>query len=174
MTIAEIAKDTPRISRSYMSTHRGTSEHETPAHKAHRDSGQPCKGELRVKGGRAVAVRTADGDTVQVRRAVIANTSAPQLYQSTASRRRAARVAAAKPRAFCLERTRSQSQLRVERHHPVAIGKSQRRRYRPSRRRSRRIDPLDGRPEHRDASRPSVHVVWTDDDRRPQPVSRRD
>ena len=35
-----------------------------------------------VKGGRAVAVRTADGGTVRVRRAVIANTSAPQLYQS--------------------------------------------------------------------------------------------
>ena len=35
-----------------------------------------------VKGGRAVAVRTAGGDTVQVRRAVIADTSAPQLYQS--------------------------------------------------------------------------------------------
>ena len=92
----------------------------------------------------------------------------------SASRRRAARVAAAKPRAFCLGHTRSQSQLRVERHHPVAVGKSQRRRHRPSRRRSRRIDPLDGRPEHRDASRPSVHVVRTDDDRRPQPVSRRD
>jgi phytoene dehydrogenase-like protein len=35
-----------------------------------------------VKGGRVVAVRTADGDTVRVRRAVIADTSAPQLYQS--------------------------------------------------------------------------------------------
>lgn len=35
-----------------------------------------------VKGGRAVAVRTADGGTVRVRRAVIADTSAPQLYQS--------------------------------------------------------------------------------------------
>ena len=35
-----------------------------------------------VKGERAVAVRTAGGDTVQVRRAVIADTSAPQLYQS--------------------------------------------------------------------------------------------
>jgi phytoene dehydrogenase-like protein len=34
-----------------------------------------------VKGGRAVAVRTADGETVRVRRAVIADTSAPQLYQ---------------------------------------------------------------------------------------------
>jgi phytoene dehydrogenase-like protein len=35
-----------------------------------------------VKGGRAVAVRTAGGDTVQVRRAVIADTSAPHLCQS--------------------------------------------------------------------------------------------
>jgi phytoene dehydrogenase-like protein len=38
-----------------------------------------------VKGGRAVAVRTADGDTVRVRRAVIADTSAPQLYRSLLS-----------------------------------------------------------------------------------------
>ena len=127
-----------------------------------------------VKGGRAVAVRTADGDTVRVRRAVIADTSAPQLYQSLLPADALPAVAAAKPRAFCLGHTRSQSQLRVERHHPLAVGKSQRRRHRPSRRRSRRIDPLDGRPEHRNASRPSVHVVRTDDDRRPQPVSRRD
>ncbi|MCW2651706.1 MAG: FAD-dependent oxidoreductase [Mycobacterium sp.] len=34
-----------------------------------------------VRGGRAVAVRTADGATVRVRRAVVADTSAPQLYQ---------------------------------------------------------------------------------------------
>ena len=37
---------------------------------------------IKVKSGRAVAVRTAGGDTVRVRRAVIADTSAPQLYQS--------------------------------------------------------------------------------------------
>jgi phytoene dehydrogenase-like protein len=125
-----------------------------------------------VNGGRAVAVRTAGGDTVQVRRAVIADTSAPQLYQSLLPAD-ALPESLAKPRAFCLGHTRSQRQLRVERHHPVAVGKSQRRRHRPSRRRSRRVDPPDGRPEHRDASRPSVHVVRTDDDRRPQPVSRR-
>jgi phytoene dehydrogenase-like protein len=34
-----------------------------------------------VRGGRAVAVRTADGATVTCRRAVIADTSAPQLYR---------------------------------------------------------------------------------------------
>ncbi|BBZ27599.1 dehydrogenase [Mycolicibacterium madagascariense] len=34
-----------------------------------------------VSGGRATAVRTADGTTVRCRRAVIADTSAPQLYQ---------------------------------------------------------------------------------------------
>ncbi|MBN3459579.1 NAD(P)/FAD-dependent oxidoreductase [Mycobacterium sp. DSM 3803] len=34
-----------------------------------------------VSGGRAVAVRTSGGDTVQVRRAVIADTSAPRLYR---------------------------------------------------------------------------------------------
>jgi phytoene dehydrogenase-like protein len=35
-----------------------------------------------VKGGRVVAVRTAGGDTVRVRRAVITDSSAPQLCQS--------------------------------------------------------------------------------------------
>ena len=35
---------------------------------------------IEVSGGRAVAVRTADGSTVRVRRAVIADTSAPSLY----------------------------------------------------------------------------------------------
>jgi phytoene dehydrogenase-like protein len=35
---------------------------------------------IEVRGGRAVAVYTADGATVQVRRAVIADTSAPRLY----------------------------------------------------------------------------------------------
>lgn len=34
-----------------------------------------------VNGGRAVAVRTADGATLRVRRAVIADTSAPRLYE---------------------------------------------------------------------------------------------
>jgi phytoene dehydrogenase-like protein len=36
---------------------------------------------IEVSGRRAVAVRTADGDTVRVRRAVVADTSAPMLYQ---------------------------------------------------------------------------------------------
>ncbi len=35
---------------------------------------------IQVSGGRAVAVRTVDGSTVRVRRAVIADTSAPRLY----------------------------------------------------------------------------------------------
>jgi phytoene dehydrogenase-like protein len=35
---------------------------------------------IQVRGGRAVAVHTADGTTVRVRRAVIADTSAPRLY----------------------------------------------------------------------------------------------
>jgi phytoene dehydrogenase-like protein len=35
---------------------------------------------IEVRGGRAAAVHTADGATVQVRRAVIADTSAPRLY----------------------------------------------------------------------------------------------
>ncbi|MDT5148458.1 MAG: hypothetical protein QOI01_191 [Mycobacterium sp.] len=37
--------------------------------------------DIEVRGGRAVAVHTADGATVRVRRAVIADTSAPQLYE---------------------------------------------------------------------------------------------
>jgi phytoene dehydrogenase-like protein len=41
---------------------------------------RPVEG-IEVRGGRAVAVRTSDGATVRVRRAVIADTSAPQLYQ---------------------------------------------------------------------------------------------
>jgi phytoene dehydrogenase-like protein len=36
---------------------------------------------IEVRGGRAVAIHTADGATVQVRRAVIADTSAPRLYR---------------------------------------------------------------------------------------------
>ncbi len=36
---------------------------------------------IEVRGGRAAAVHTSDGATVRVRRAVIADTSAPQLYQ---------------------------------------------------------------------------------------------
>ncbi|WP_454786399.1 phytoene desaturase family protein [Mycobacterium antarcticum] len=36
---------------------------------------------IEVKSGRAVGVRTADGTYVQVRRAVVADTSAPQLYR---------------------------------------------------------------------------------------------
>ncbi|MEE6169447.1 MULTISPECIES: phytoene desaturase family protein [unclassified Mycolicibacterium] len=36
---------------------------------------------IAVRGGRAVGVRTADGTTVRVRRAVIADTSAPMLYR---------------------------------------------------------------------------------------------
>jgi phytoene dehydrogenase-like protein len=43
-----------------------------------------CNREVRsidVHGGRAVAVRTADGATVRCRRAVVADTSAPQLYR---------------------------------------------------------------------------------------------
>jgi phytoene dehydrogenase-like protein len=35
---------------------------------------------IEVSGGRAVAVRTTDGSTIRVRRAVIADTSAPRLY----------------------------------------------------------------------------------------------
>jgi phytoene dehydrogenase-like protein len=36
---------------------------------------------IEVQGGRAVAVHTADGSTVRVRRAVVADTSAPRLFQ---------------------------------------------------------------------------------------------
>ncbi|MFG1930861.1 phytoene desaturase family protein [Mycobacterium sp. NPDC048908] len=35
---------------------------------------------IEVRGGRAVAVHTADGSTVRIRRAVVADTSAPRLY----------------------------------------------------------------------------------------------
>ena len=44
------------------------------------DCGRPVD-RIEVRDGRAVAVHTADGGTVWVRRAVIADTSAPQLYQ---------------------------------------------------------------------------------------------
>ena len=44
------------------------------------ECGRPVHG-IRVSGGRAVAVHIADGATVNCRRAVIADTSAPQLYQ---------------------------------------------------------------------------------------------
>jgi phytoene dehydrogenase-like protein len=44
------------------------------------ECGRPVEG-IEVRDGRAVAVRTADGATVRVRRAVVADTSAPQLYQ---------------------------------------------------------------------------------------------
>ena len=37
---------------------------------------------VEVRGGRAVAVRTRDGETVTVRRAIVADTSAPRLYGS--------------------------------------------------------------------------------------------
>ncbi|MET0456672.1 MAG: NAD(P)/FAD-dependent oxidoreductase [Mycobacterium sp.] len=44
------------------------------------ECGRPVDG-IEIRGARAVAVHTADGETVRVRRAVIADTSAPQLYQ---------------------------------------------------------------------------------------------
>lgn len=42
--------------------------------------GRPVTG-IEVRGGRATAVHTADGTTIRCRRAVIADTSAPQLYR---------------------------------------------------------------------------------------------
>jgi phytoene dehydrogenase-like protein len=48
---------------------------------AHIECSRPVDG-IEVRGGRAVAVHTADGATVRVRRAVIADTSAPRLYGS--------------------------------------------------------------------------------------------
>ncbi|MEN4476362.1 NAD(P)/FAD-dependent oxidoreductase [Mycolicibacterium cosmeticum] len=42
--------------------------------------GRPVSG-IEVRGGRATAVRTTDGTTIRCRRAVIADTSAPQLYR---------------------------------------------------------------------------------------------
>ncbi len=47
---------------------------------AHIECARPVDG-VEVRDGRAVAVRTADGDCIRVRRAVIADTSAPQLYK---------------------------------------------------------------------------------------------
>ncbi len=47
---------------------------------AHIECARPVDS-VEVRDGRAVAVRTSDGDRVRVRRAVIADTSAPQLYQ---------------------------------------------------------------------------------------------
>jgi phytoene dehydrogenase-like protein len=47
---------------------------------AHVECGREVDG-IEVRGGRAVAVRTADGAHVRVRRAVIADTSAPRLYR---------------------------------------------------------------------------------------------
>jgi phytoene dehydrogenase-like protein len=47
---------------------------------AHIECARPVD-KVEVRDGRAVAVRTSDGDCVRVRRAVIADTSAPQLYQ---------------------------------------------------------------------------------------------
>jgi phytoene dehydrogenase-like protein len=44
------------------------------------ECGRPVDG-IEVRDGRAVAVHTANGATVRVRRAVVADTSAPQLYQ---------------------------------------------------------------------------------------------
>lgn len=44
------------------------------------ECGRPVEA-IEVSGGRAVAVRTADGRTVRCRKAVVADTSAPQLYQ---------------------------------------------------------------------------------------------
>jgi phytoene dehydrogenase-like protein len=44
------------------------------------ECGQPVDA-IDVRGGRAVAVHTADGPTVRVRRAVVADVSAPALYQ---------------------------------------------------------------------------------------------
>lgn len=44
------------------------------------ECGRPVEA-IEMSGGRAVAVRTADGRTVRVRRAVIADTSAPQLFE---------------------------------------------------------------------------------------------
>jgi phytoene dehydrogenase-like protein len=44
------------------------------------ECGRPVEA-VEVRSGRAVAVRTSDGGSVRVRRAVIADTSAPQLYQ---------------------------------------------------------------------------------------------
>jgi phytoene dehydrogenase-like protein len=44
------------------------------------ECGRPISS-IEVRGNRATAVRTADGATIRCRRAVIANTSAPQLYQ---------------------------------------------------------------------------------------------
>lgn len=44
------------------------------------ECGRPVES-IEVRNGRAVAVRTADGRTVRCRRAVVADTSAPQLYQ---------------------------------------------------------------------------------------------
>ena len=46
---------------------------------AHVECSRPVE-KVEVRDGRAVAVRTADGDCIRVRRAVIADTSAPQLY----------------------------------------------------------------------------------------------
>jgi phytoene dehydrogenase-like protein len=44
------------------------------------ECGRPVES-IEVSNGRAVAVHTADGTTVRIRRAIVADTSAPQLYQ---------------------------------------------------------------------------------------------
>jgi phytoene dehydrogenase-like protein len=127
-----------------------------------------------VRGGRAVAVHTSDGGTVRVRRAVVADVSAPSLYERLLPHEALPARLLQDLQHFHLGHPGGQGELCAGRADPVALKKPQGCRNRPPGRRQPRTDPVAGRPEHRDRSGPSVPAVRPDVDGRPQPFTSRD
>ena len=126
-----------------------------------------------VRGGRAVAVRTTSGARVDVRRAVIADTSAPRLLRDLLPADVIPEAIARDHGPVRLGYTGSQDQLRFEFTDTVAVDKSQGRRYRAYWRRPQWAHPVDGRPEHCHRSAASVLVVRSNDNRRSNPFTAR-
>jgi len=77
---------------------------------------------IEVRGDRALAVRTSGGSTVRVRRAVIADVGAPDLYQRLLPRTCRACQAARGFETLCVGHASGEGQLRARRADPVAVG----------------------------------------------------
>ena len=125
-----------------------------------------------VRGGRAVAVHTAAGLTVRVRRAVIADVNAPTLYRDAAAgRRRARRACVDDLDHFEWDTPVVKVNWALDRPIPWRAPDVGRAGHRAPGRGRARPGPVVGRPGVTDAAGVAVHAVRADDHGRPEPLA---
>ena len=128
---------------------------------------------IEVVGGRAAAVRVADGSVVRARRAVLADVPAPALYRDLVGLEHLPAGPGPPPGPLPVGPGHDQGQLGAGPAGAVAGGWRDRRRHRPPRRGLRRAGRLRGGPVRRTDAAAAVPALRADDHGRPDPVAGR-